>query len=275
MRSYVDSFIGALLALGLLPLSGWAVDRMICLVPADGMGTVVKSFEVLPGTTILGARFENNDSNTVFPEVRISRGSAVEASVANAHETTTPGVVTLLWPAPIVAQAGETYLVAVRFPAGSRKEGPGRGPGIGVNDVAAPCGSFIVGEGGSLVPMRSDLAIDLVTSPAGALSKAGLGEPAAEDVAGPVQPFLRVVRRPNASATVEFGLERAGPVALRIYSVSGRLVRVLEHGDVAQGVHHRTWDGRDAQGIEVATGLYFVALHAGERRLTQKLVLGR
>ena len=63
------------------------------------------------------------------------------------------------------------------------------------------------------------------------------------------------------------------PTAVRIYSLDGQAVRVLEN--VAQGGRHRlTWDGRDAGGNVVPPGLYICQVDvaadsegvAGQRR---------
>jgi len=81
---------------------------------------------------------------------------------------------------------------------------------------------------------------------------------------------------PNARiATIGFGLESAKPVRLAIYDVAGREVRRLVDSDLPAGVHARDWDGRDASGRVVAAGVYFARLAAGDRVLTQKLILTR
>jgi flagellar hook assembly protein FlgD len=41
------------------------------------------------------------------------------------------------------------------------------------------------------------------------------------------------------------------------------------------GVHTYTWDGRDDQGREVASGVYFCRLQAGEFGAVERLVLVR
>ena len=53
-----------------------------------------------------------------------------------------------------------------------------------------------------------------------------------------------------------------GHVSLRVYDVSGRLVRTLVDGEKGAGYHTAVWDGRDDAGTEVASGVYFCRMEA-------------
>jgi hypothetical protein len=64
-------------------------------------------------------------------------------------------------------------------------------------------------------------------------------------------------------ATIAFELPEARTTRLRIYDVSGRLVRSLFDGVAAPGRHAEVWDGNDAGGRKVSTGVYFVRLESG------------
>lgn len=79
----------------------------------------------------------------------------------------------------------------------------------------------------------------------------------------------------NPATTIRFGLMEAGNVALRIYDVSGRLVRVLAEGRRGAGRHSVTWDGTDGSGGAVSSGVYFYSLSAGPFKETRKMVMLR
>ncbi|MBZ0268078.1 DUF11 domain-containing protein, partial [bacterium] len=70
----------------------------------------------------------------------------------------------------------------------------------------------------------------------------------------------------RARTMVHFDLPRSGPVSLRVFSVTGRLVRTLLDGPHAAGRAAVLWDGRDSAGRLVAPGVYFTRLEAGQYR---------
>ena len=79
----------------------------------------------------------------------------------------------------------------------------------------------------------------------------------------------------NPSTTIQFGLAAQGRVTISIYDVSGRLVRTLIDGPRSPGLYKETWDGRNAGGGAVASGVYFYRLRAGTFSETKKMVLTR
>ncbi len=79
----------------------------------------------------------------------------------------------------------------------------------------------------------------------------------------------------RAGSWIHFSLGQDGPANLSVYDVSGRRVRTLLSGQGVGGTNSLYWDGRDEAGRELASGVYFYRLQAGERSLTRKLVLIR
>ena len=79
---------------------------------------------------------------------------------------------------------------------------------------------------------------------------------------------------PFQSRTVlAYDLARQGRVELRIYDVSGRLVRSLVSGAVQDAGHHSIeWDGRDGAGAATVAGLYFGRLEVGGESNVRRLV---
>lgn len=71
---------------------------------------------------------------------------------------------------------------------------------------------------------------------------------------------------------VAFALGAEGRAHLRVYDVTGRLVRTLVDEERAVGEYRVQWDGRDNRGLRVARGVYFVRLHAGDRTATRRVV---
>ena len=79
----------------------------------------------------------------------------------------------------------------------------------------------------------------------------------------------------NPTTTIRYNLGRAAIVRLEIHNVLGQLVRVLEDSEQGAGVYESTWDGRNDAGREVASGVYFYSLKAGDYTETRKMVLSR
>jgi len=75
---------------------------------------------------------------------------------------------------------------------------------------------------------------------------------------------------------IRYGLPEPAAVRLRVYDVSGRLVRALVDGKTQiPGNHEIVWDSRDGQGRAVSSGIYFYRLEAGPFRGTGRVVVLR
>jgi hypothetical protein len=80
----------------------------------------------------------------------------------------------------------------------------------------------------------------------------------------------------SGGTTIAFGLPDAcDAVTLRVYSVSGRLVRTLLDGAVPGGHHAAVWDGCDDGGRDVASGVYVYRLESGTVTLAGKVAMLR
>jgi hypothetical protein len=77
----------------------------------------------------------------------------------------------------------------------------------------------------------------------------------------------------NPHTTIAFSLAARGRVALAIYDVNGGIVRTLVNETRAAGAYELTWDGRDDNGVAVASGVYFYRLVAPGFTQTKKMVL--
>jgi len=81
---------------------------------------------------------------------------------------------------------------------------------------------------------------------------------------------------PASHATsLSYSLGTDCPVELSVYSTSGRLVRTLVDTGMSEGPKSVEWDLRDSRGNEVASGVYFVRLEAGDSALARKLIVVR
>ncbi|MDI6808915.1 MAG: FlgD immunoglobulin-like domain containing protein [Candidatus Eisenbacteria bacterium] len=75
---------------------------------------------------------------------------------------------------------------------------------------------------------------------------------------------------------IRYAVPEDSRVDLRIYDVAGKMVRALLKSErVRAGVHAEVWDGRNNSGQELASGVYFYQLRAGDKVATMKMVLLR
>jgi len=64
-------------------------------------------------------------------------------------------------------------------------------------------------------------------------------------------------------------------VRLAVYDVMGRRVRTITDGELPAGGTEVRWDGRDANGTKVGSGVYFASLTAAGTRKSVRVPLIR
>ena len=79
----------------------------------------------------------------------------------------------------------------------------------------------------------------------------------------------------NPGTRIAFRINRAETVQLSIYNLLGQAVRTLVSGQLAEGLHNYTWDGRNDFGNPVSSGIYIYRLEAGSFTQTRKMHLIR
>ena len=79
----------------------------------------------------------------------------------------------------------------------------------------------------------------------------------------------------NPTTRIAFGLAKPASVSLRVYDAVGRLVRSLLDSERPAANYIEIWDGKDASGRAVASGIYFYRLDAASFTQTRKMILLR
>ncbi|MFH1845695.1 MAG: FlgD immunoglobulin-like domain containing protein [bacterium] len=79
----------------------------------------------------------------------------------------------------------------------------------------------------------------------------------------------------NPLTTVHFSLQTGQQTHIAIYEPSGRRLVVLADRHFSAGSHVVVWDGKDAAGRAVASGIYFVKVTGARAWRAEKLVLVR
>jgi hypothetical protein len=77
----------------------------------------------------------------------------------------------------------------------------------------------------------------------------------------------------NPTTEIAFALASAAHARLSVHDAAGRFVRTLVDESLDAGGHRAVWDGRDASGRSVASGVYFVRFAAGASVQTRPVTL--
>ena len=88
--------------------------------------------------------------------------------------------------------------------------------------------------------------------------------------------LLRFAVTPNTivrNAVITFALPSRAKVDLRIYDVSGKLVKILKSGVFNPGKYTVQWNTRGFNNTPVPSGIYFVRLRVNDKRIVKKLLV--
>jgi hypothetical protein len=79
----------------------------------------------------------------------------------------------------------------------------------------------------------------------------------------------------NPSTAIRFELKEPERVVVRIFDVSGRLVKTLANDTFTSGPHELRWNGCDNNGSLVASGIYLIRFDSNTKTTIQKAVMLR
>jgi hypothetical protein len=102
-----------------------------------------------------------------------------------------------------------------------------------------------------------------------------------EDAQLKIQKAKLLQNQPNpltSKTRIRFELPVSGHVSLKVYDLSGRLVKTIMDNEMKAGVYTFIWDGSDSDGRKVSSGIYFYRLQskigqAGEFTGIRKMIL--
>ncbi len=150
--------------------------------------------------------------------------------------------------------------------------------GIGIYDVAGGLPYLIDSGGlsGSMIAVEDNI---IVTSDSGVIFIYLLDEntlPVPEPVVTLPETYLLRQNYPNPfnnRTVISYSLAQTSEVRIAVYNILGQQVAVLVNGRQSPGEHTTYWDGTNAGGHTVASGVYFYRLEAGSFAASKKMVL--
>jgi hypothetical protein len=75
--------------------------------------------------------------------------------------------------------------------------------------------------------------------------------------------------------SIKYQLSKPGRVLLKVYSISGREVKILTNENKEPGTYTVNFDGRDTHGLGLPIGIYFIQLKTKDCSLSKKVILTR
>lgn len=108
------------------------------------------------------------------------------------------------------------------------------------------------------------------------LPPSGGGMAGNPDKPGRARTYMLAQNAPNpfvSSTSIAFEIPRRADVNITVYNTLGQRVRALVSERMEPGVHRVTWDGRNAGGKRVSSGVYFYRMQADSYTTTRKLLI--
>ena len=96
--------------------------------------------------------------------------------------------------------------------------------------------------------------------------------PNSDQVENPVIAFANYPNPFKSITTISYSIPKTGLVRLSIFNIRGQLIRDLFNGNAAKGQQITNWDGRDNNGCEVASGMYFCCIRTTETLRYHKIM---
>ena len=77
----------------------------------------------------------------------------------------------------------------------------------------------------------------------------------------------------NSSTEIPYEILNEDYISLKIYDLSGVIIKVLVNEYKSVGNHVANWHGKNQKGISVSAGVYIYSIETGESRHTKKMIL--
>ncbi len=102
-----------------------------------------------------------------------------------------------------------------------------------------------------------------------------VGQKDADNVQKIVNTFMLFQNYPNPFnpvTTIEYKLPRSGRVEIRIFNVTGQLIKSMDFKSQEPGAHKIEWNGKDNRGRVVSSGLYLYQVKFEDFILLKKMM---
>ncbi len=256
----------------LIPVDGAGSDEFGCSVAIvgntafvgapnnDEIGTnmgAVYVFEKIGSLWVENQKLTSIDGDLFGFAVSVSGDFLIVGSPGSA------GAVSNTGSAFVYEKEGATWIFKERLYASDGVWGDNFGVSVAVSNSLVAVGAPYVDDG-IIYSIGSAYVFDLMASSA-------IPESSKPETRQLIQNYPNPF---NPSTTIKYEIPVQETLSLRIYNISGHLVRTLISGEITQaGSHQAMWNGLDDGHQPVATGIYFCQMKAGSFSKTIRMAL--
>ncbi len=79
----------------------------------------------------------------------------------------------------------------------------------------------------------------------------------------------------NPATTIRYSIPEASFVTISIYDITGNLIAAIVNKEQSRGDYETIWNGKNNEGVQVVSGVYFYRVQAGRFNELHKMVLLR
>jgi flagellar hook assembly protein FlgD len=79
----------------------------------------------------------------------------------------------------------------------------------------------------------------------------------------------------NNQTIIRFVVPKTARVELSIFDINGKHIRTLTEDYYQKGFHSVRWNGKNDDGLPVASGVYLYQITSGEQRLVRSMILSK
>jgi len=77
----------------------------------------------------------------------------------------------------------------------------------------------------------------------------------------------------SKGVNISYSIEKKGFVSVKVYDITGRLIKRLVNGLQDRGWYTIQWDGNHENNRSISSGVYFIRLETGNFISTKKVLL--
>ena len=262
-------------------------DGVFTITPVLEQSCIAVKIPLISTQALAGVKWYNNDGETPFAKLLVASGQEAVPPLYADGVVAAEGVFgeNVGWSEYLFSEAygsltDALYLI-FQFPDEVEGEGQGEGPGIGyIADTNSSC-IFLSAEGEDWVRLKTEFSLlvePILVERVPGLVALSMSQPEVVVMEELSLPEFTELGKPfpnpfNPMTTIAFSLAKPSHVDIRVFDVRGRLVKILADSYHEAGRFVVQWTGKNTQGLNAASGVYFVRMETEDHYFSTRVSL--